>query len=42
MVLIFSLVRAAFVKHTKFKKRKELKKDLSEELMPVGWHPNRW
>ena len=28
--------------HTKFRKRKELKKELSEELMPVAWHPDRW
>ena len=28
--------------HVKFRKRKEPKKELSEELMPVGWHPNRW
>ena len=26
--------------HTKFEKRKALKKDISEELMPVAWHPN--
>ena len=23
-------------------KRKALKKDISEELMPVAWHPTRW
>ena len=28
--------------HTKFEKRKELKKELNKELMPVAWHPNRW
>ena len=28
--------------HIKFEKRKELKKELSEELMPVAWHTNRW
>ena len=28
--------------HTKFKKRKELKKELSNELMSVAWHPKRW
>ena len=28
--------------HIKFGKRKELKKELSEELMPLAWHPNRW
>ena len=27
--------------HTKFEKRKELKKELNEKLMPVAWHPNR-
>ena len=26
----------------KFRKRKKLRKELSEELMPVAWHPNRW
>ena len=26
----------------KAEKRKELQKELSEELMPVAWHPNRW
>ena len=26
----------------KFEKRKGLKKQLNEELMPVAWHPNRW
>ena len=26
----------------KFEKHKELKIELSEELMPVVWHPNRW
>ena len=28
--------------HIKFEKRKELKKELNKELMPVAWHPNRW
>ena len=28
--------------HIKFRKCKELKKELSEELMPVAWHPDRW
>ena len=27
--------------HIKFRKRKELKKELSEELMPVAWHPDK-
>ena len=26
----------------KFKKRKELKRKINEELMPVAWHPKRW
>ena len=26
----------------KFEKRKELKKKIDKELMPVAWHPNRW
>ena len=26
--------------NTKFEKRKTLKKELNEELMPVAWHPN--
>ena len=28
--------------NTKVKKRKELKTELNEELMPFAWHPNRW
>ena len=28
--------------HTKFEKRKLLKKELNEELIPVAWDPNRW
>ena len=28
--------------HSKFKKRKKLQKMISEELIPVAWHPNRW
>ena len=28
--------------YSKFEKRKALKKELSEELMLVVWHPRRW
>ena len=28
--------------HIKFEKRKELKKELSEKLISVVWHPNKW
>ena len=28
--------------HSKFEKRKELKKELNEELMLVVWHPKKW
>ena len=28
--------------HTTFQKRKALKKEINEKLMPVAWHPNRW
>ena len=28
--------------HTKYEKRKALKKKLNEELMTVAWHSNRW
>ena len=28
--------------HIKFVKRKELKKYISEELIAIAWHPNRW
>ena len=28
--------------HVKFEKRKALKKELNEELMPVAWHTKRW
>ena len=27
--------------HTKFEKRKALKKDINKKLMPVAWHPKR-
>ena len=28
--------------HVKNKKRKELKKELNKELMPIAWYPKRW
>ena len=28
--------------YMKFEKRKELKRKLHEELMPIAWHTNRW
>ena len=28
--------------HIKFRKRKELEIEFSEELIPVAWHPDRW
>ena len=28
--------------HIKFEKCKALKKKVSEELMPIAWHPKRW
>ena len=28
--------------HIKFEKSRELKKELSEKLLFVAWHPNRW
>ena len=28
--------------HSKFKKHKALKKNMSKELMPIAWHPKRW
>ena len=28
--------------HIKFEKRKALKKELNEELMPITWHPKGW
>ena len=28
--------------YIKFGKRKEIRKQLNEELIPVPWHPNRW
>ena len=27
--------------HIKFEKRKALKKELNEELMPIAWYPKR-
>ena len=28
--------------HIKFEKTQALKKIISEELMPIAWHPKRW
>ena len=28
--------------HIKFEKRKALKKELNDELMPIVWYPERW
>ena len=43
LALIFSLIRTAFfVKHIKFEKREELKKTISEEIIPVAWYPKGW
>ena len=28
--------------HIKFEKRKELKKNISEELMPIAWQTKKW
>ena len=28
--------------HIKFEKRKALKKELNEELIPIVWHPKKW
>ena len=41
MKMILILIRL-LAGHTKFEKRKALEKDISEELMPVAWHPNGW
>ena len=43
-LLIFSLDRTTFWLDIfeLFEKRKALKKELNEELIPVAWHPNRW
>ena len=30
------------MKHTKLEKRKALNRNISEELMPIAWHPCRW
>ena len=30
------------MKHAKFEKPKECKKDISEELMPIAWNPDSW
>ena len=43
VVLIFSLVRTAFLSSIlNLKNTKNLKKYISEELMPVAWYHNRW
>ena len=34
--------RQTFAWRNKFGNRKELKKDMSKELMPAEWHPTRW
>ena len=50
-IVLISLIRTAFLSsilsdflawHIKFEKRKALKKKISEELMPLAWHPRRW
>ena len=42
IILTFSVIKTAFLAwHIKFEKRKELKKESNEELMPVEWHPKR-
>ena len=38
----FSRQNSFFIMHIKFEKHKALKKELSEELIPLVWHPNRW
>ena len=30
-----------FVKYITFEKRKAIKKELTEKLMPIAWHPKR-
>ena len=30
------------MKHIKLEKRRALKKMVSEELMPIVWHPKKW
>ena len=48
VALIFSLVRTAFLSRIlksiwkAYENLKEQKKELSEKLIPVAWHPNRW
>ena len=32
----------AWHSHSKFEKRKVLKREINEELMPIAWHPKRW
>ena len=53
-VILINIKKSFFVKHfflsqdsffdkrIKFGKRKELKKELSDELMPATLHPNKW
>ena len=31
-----------FAWHIRFEEHKELKKNISLELMPIAWHPKRW
>ena len=41
MMILIPLFLSGFW-HARFEKRKALKKELNEELMPVTWHLNRW
>ena len=40
MINLMNIILQAW--HIKLEKHKELKKELSEELMLVAWHPSRW
>ena len=43
IILIFSLIKTALLTwNIKFEKQKTLKTMLSDELIPIAWHPKRW
>ena len=42
MILILLFLSDFLASHIKFENWKEVRKKISEELMPVAWHPNRW
>ena len=42
MILILLFISEFYLDILNLKKRKELKNKISEELMPIAWHPKRY